>query len=368
MGIFQSRPALRWLAPLSLALLVGGTGVAVTSASADTALPAKSAEQLLVDLQGAEVDGLSGTVVQQANLGLPALPSTGGATSEELMSLLSGNHQLRVWYAGPDKSRIALMDRFGETDVMVNGRDVWTYASDDQAATHRVLPEPPADADRSPAEPPSTDMPKTPQEAAALVLDRIGTTTEVTTDRTVEVAGRPAYELVLTPRDLRSKIGQVRIAVDGATSIPLRVAALGRDGADIATVGYTRITLATPDAETFVFTPPPGTKVTEAPAPELPAAPSKADRAAAQEKAEQAKADTEVVGEGWTSVVVTKVPQDADTGQLDTVLNSLKPARSGSWGGGREFEGTAFSAVLTDDGRLAIGAVAPDLLYAALEK
>jgi hypothetical protein len=67
-------------------------------------------------------------------------------------------------------------------------------------------------------------------------------------------------------------------------------------------------------------------------------------------------------------VVVTKVPQDADTGQLDTVLNSLKPARTGSWGGGREFEGTAFSAVLTDDGRLAIGAVAPDLLYAALEK
>jgi hypothetical protein len=41
---------------------------------------------------------------------------------------------------------------------------------------------------------------------------------------------------------------------------------------------------------------------------------------------------------------------------------------SGSWGSGRLLAGTAFTAVFTDDGRLAIGSVAPDLVYAALEK
>jgi hypothetical protein len=39
---------------------------------------------------------------------------------------------------------------------------------------------------------------------------------------------------------------------------------------------------------------------------------------------------------------------------------------SGAWGSGRVLEGTLFSLVLTDDGRAALGAVAPEALYAAL--
>ena len=39
---------------------------------------------------------------------------------------------------------------------------------------------------------------------------------------------------------------------------------------------------------------------------------------------------------------------------------------SGDWGSGRLLAGTAFSAVLTDDGRLAVGAVRPEKLYQAL--
>jgi len=366
MGIFQKRPALRWLAPLSLVLAVGATGAVVTQAQADPALPAKSAEQLLVGLQDAKVDGLSGTVVQQANLGLPALPATGGATSAQLTSLLSGSHQLRVWYAGPDKSRVAVLDQLGETDVVVNGTDVWTFASKDQKATHRVLPAAPAAGERRVPE--SADLPKTPEEAARTVLDAIGPTTTVSTDRTVTVAGRDAYELVLAPKDSGSLIGEVRVAVDAATSVPLRVQVLSPAGDDIATVGYTAVDFATPDAAQFDFNPPKGTEVTEAPAPQEPRKPSAGERRAAEQKAEQAKAGTEVVGHGWTTVVVTKVPKGtADSGQLAGVVKGL-PTVSGTWGSGRLFQGTAFSAVLTDDGRLAVGAVKAELLYDALAK
>ena len=42
------------------------------------------------------------------------------------------------------------------------------------------------------------------------------------------------------------------------------------------------------------------------------------------------------------------------------------PKVSGSWGSGRLLAGTAFSVVITDDGRVAAGAVGPDLLYDAL--
>jgi len=49
-----------------------------------------------------------------------------------------------------------------------------------------------------------------------------------------------------------------------------------------------------------------------------------------------------------------------------SAITDVLPEVSGSWGSGHLFAGTVFSAVVTDDGRVAIGAVVPELLYAAL--
>ena len=57
---------------------VGGSPPAPTPA-----LPPRTAAQLLVDVQTARLDGLSGTVVQRADLGLPALPLAGLAGGSE---------------------------------------------------------------------------------------------------------------------------------------------------------------------------------------------------------------------------------------------------------------------------------------------
>jgi hypothetical protein len=59
--------------------------------------------------------------------------------------------------------------------------------------------------------------------------------------------------------------------------------------------------------------------------------------------------------------------QSTDDAQLQQLLGS-RPRVSGEWGAGRLVEGTIFSAVVTDDGRVAFGAVGPDLLYAALDR
>ena len=366
MEIFSRRPALRWVAPVALAVAVAGTGIVASTAEAEPKLPPKTAEQLLVDLQESDVDDLSGTVVQKAELGLPVLPSMGdGADASQLTSLLSGSHTLRVWHDGPDKARFALMDnQLGETDVILNKTDLWTWSSHDNEATHITLPErPTADEPREP------EMPTTPQEAARAVLEAIGPTTAVSTDSAVEVADRPARELVLDPTDDRSLISQVRVAVDDETSAPLRVQVLGVGGQTVAEIGFTAVEFATPDAGQFVFNPPPGAKITEKGALEPPADHelTDAEREQARDAAEEVEDNTEVVGEGWTAVMVTKVPEDAASGQLGAVLASL-PAVSGEWGSGKLLAGTAFSAVLTDDGRLAVGAVQPQLLYDALAK
>ncbi len=76
-----------------------------------------------------------------------------------------------------------------------------------------------------------------------------------------------------------------------------------------------------------------------------------------------------MVGKGWSSVLVATLPADQQASgqpsQLQGILDRL-PTVSGSWGSGHLLSSALFSAVLTDDGRVAVGAVAPRLLYDAL--
>lgn len=354
----------RWLVPAAVMLAVGATaGTVALTADATPTLPHKSAAQLLVDLQNANVTGLSGTVVQNAALGLPALPRVAGAT--DLTSLASGSNTLRVWYAGPEKVRFALLGTLGETDVIRNQRDLWTWSSDRNLYSHHTLP----------AGHPSTavpeELPKTPQEAADKALALVGETTLVTTEGTAVVAHRKAYELVFAPKDTRSLVGQIRVAVDAEKSVPLRVQVVPR-GTDKPAfeVGFTQISFGTPGDEQFTFTPPKGAKQDTGTSNGRPgtATPAKPDTGTPTDEpgkapATGAGAQAKRVGTGWTTVVITGAPKDL--GQLTGLVNRL-PRVSGAWGSGRELRGNLFSVVVTDDGRVAVGAVQPALLYQAL--
>jgi hypothetical protein len=103
MRIFDSKPAMRLLAPLAFILVVAGTGFVAATASAEKRLPTRTPQELLVDLQQARTDGLSGTVVERADLGIPAIPGADGRDNAELTSLISGTHTLRVRYSAPDR-------------------------------------------------------------------------------------------------------------------------------------------------------------------------------------------------------------------------------------------------------------------------
>ena len=361
MRLFSSRPALRWLAPLAFVLAISGTALVATSATAERKLPTRTAEQLLVDVQDAEVDGLSGTVIQRSNLGIPEIP--GADENSELGSLVSGTHTLRVRYSEPNKVRLAVLGTYGETDVITNGKDLWVWSSRDQAATHRTVNpgDRPKELDRKPG-----DLPRTPQEAAEQVLAALEPTTTVTTDSDVTVADRPAYELVLDPNDDASLIGQVRLAVDGETKMPLRVQILNVNADLVFEVGYDSVTFTRPEDREFEFNAPPGTKVTEG-GQVAPRTPTEKEQEQAREKADKARSSAKIVGSGWSMVAIQKVgtADGSEPSELQGFLSQL-PRVSGAWGSGRLLAGTAFSAVLTDDGRLAVGAVRPEKLYQAL--
>ncbi len=96
------------------------------------------------------------------------------------------------------------------------------------------------------------------------MLAAVGPTTTVSVDSNVTVAGQPAYELVLAPKDSRSLVGQVQIAVDGRNGVPLRLQVYARGASSPAfQVGYTAIQFVTPAPADLSFTPPPGAKVTK---------------------------------------------------------------------------------------------------------
>jgi outer membrane lipoprotein-sorting protein len=385
MRIFQKSPALRWAVPgvTAVALVAGGSAIQGIHAIADTGLPARSAAQLLVDVQQARLNGLSGTVVQKSDLGLPSLPSvgnSGGVASSDLTSMMAGTHTMRVWFAGPDKARTALLGTLGESDVIRNGQDLWVWASQAKTATHYALP---ADAtagkSTTPAGTPGpTIVATSPQAAADQALAGISPSTEVTTSGTATVAGRSAYELVLRPKDAASLVAQVRVAIDGTEHVPLRVQVFAKSVADpVLEVGFSAVDFTRPDAAQFAFNPPPGTTVTQAKTPTAPrtAAGSKSTTVAPKTKSADVP---KVIGKGWGSVVVVTMPSPtaaasaATSGTTDMTMAqlmkyvSLLPKVSGSWGSGHLMAGTVFSALLTDDGRLVVGAVTPEGLYGAL--
>jgi outer membrane lipoprotein-sorting protein len=360
MSNFTSRPVLRWAVPAAVAVAVVGAGVAAKTlaVAAEPNLPPRTAAQLLVDLQTATLDGLSGTVVERADLGLPALPSLLGDQSAELTSLVSGKHTLKVWYSGPDKARVSLVGTQGQSDVIHNGLDTWIWNSKTSSAQHFKGSADAEDAGKAPEALPS-DVPKSPQEAADLALKAIDPTTQVSTGNSARIAGRDAYELVLRPRDTSSLVGEVRLAIDAKEKLPLRVQILAKGQANPAfEVAFTQVNFTRPDDAQFAFNPPAGTKVEEQD-------PSAAASTETQKHADVSadKAKTAVIGTGWASVFVMRSSpaaagdNPADAKKAQDVINQLPQGN-----GGRTFNSKLFSVLLTDDGRVLVGAVTPERL------
>ena len=134
----------RWVVPVGVVAVAAGVGIAsaITVAQAAPALPPRTPAQLLaaVASDNSNVPPLTGTVVETATLGIPELP--GGENPNSLTSLLAGSHTLKIWYAGPQKLRLAAPVQMGETDLIRNGSTAWLWQSGSNSVsyTHLTLP------------------------------------------------------------------------------------------------------------------------------------------------------------------------------------------------------------------------------------
>jgi outer membrane lipoprotein-sorting protein len=358
----------RW-APAVVVPVVIAAGALVSASQAGAAgdLPDKSAEQVLAMVGSASVPSLSGTIEQTSDLGLPALPSMGpdsgvgaGSGVGAALELLTGSHTVRVYVDGPTRFRAQILDPLAERDAVRNGDEVWLYSSASNTATHVVLPA--GLAAKEPAAPPGS---QTPAELARTFLAAIDSSTSVSVGRDTVVAGRSAYDLVLTPRTSGTLVGSVSIAVDSETGLPLRVEIDARGQAAPAfQLAFTDLRLGAPPAARFQFTPPPGATVTEQVVPPMPAAGARAQAhapGAPPSGTLPSTAKPTLSGTGWETIVEVPVGDAAATLTASPLLGQVTRAVPG----GRSLHSALLNVLLTDDGRLLVGSVPLDRLEAA---
>ncbi|MFG3252083.1 DUF2092 domain-containing protein [Streptomyces sp. NPDC048172] len=401
------RKAFRYGVPVAIAGVAAAT-VGLVPALADAGdpdLPKITAEELVAKMAKSDVDQVSGTVKISTDLGLPSLPggsgSQGGpfgggggggdeegkdgkgekpsaAPQKKLTELASGEHTLRVAADGPDKQRVSIVEDAAEYSLIHNAGDLWAYDSGSNSAWHAKAPK---GVKGGKAETKHEKMPDlTPEKAAKEALkaaEKSGTSASV--DGTAKVAGRDAYQLVLTPKDAPdTTVGEIRIAVDADNGAPLKFSLTPKSGGKaVVDIGYKKVDFGKPDGGTFDFKPPKGTKVTEE------KLDKKADRAAPQGKPDLSGLD--IVGKGATWNKVAKFDTGTlagsvgkenggmkglgkgESAQAEKLLDSFTDEAKGDFGTGRVFSTRLVNALMTDDGKVYVGAVTKEGLIKAAD-
>jgi outer membrane lipoprotein-sorting protein len=345
--------ARKWTPAVVAVIVVAGVAVAIpAAANASVHLPHKSAAQVLELVASSKVTAFSGDITETSDLGLPSIPASAGGGSDSSLSsdlaLLTGTNSLRVYVDGPNKVRLQQLGSLAEQDIIRNGSNVWTYDSKTNAVEHTTV--------RAGKRPTSTSGPtsenrvaRTPDSIAKDLIARLRTSSTVSVDDAVRVAGRASYELVLTPKATDTLIGSVSIAVDAATGLPLRVqidAAGQKDPA--VSIGFSSLDLATPSASLFDFTAPKGSTVKELTKPK--------SSTAHAHPAAGSKPTTSVTGKGWDAVV-TLTAKDSKTSLGELAKSPDFGELTTAVAGGRVFHTSLFTVLFTSDGRVVAGAV-----------
>jgi len=208
----------------------------------------------------------------------------------------------------------------------------------------------------------------TPESLAQQALAAASRDAQVRLDANTRVAGRAVYNLIVDPTSPETLVDKIQISVDGETKLPLQFQVFASGQADPAfSIGFSDVQFGVPDASVYQFTPPPGAKLNERGKVQTPNwNPQEVERGAGQAKRLVQQA-VRVAGSGWGKVAVTSVALPdlvKSNPQLEAVLAAL-PQVEGAWGKGRLLQTALVSALLTDDGRLLVGAVRPDALFRA---
>lgn len=390
----RARPALLVIPALAVPLAIAAVILVPGQAIGAVDLPDKTPAELLELVQASSVEQFSGSIVQTSDLGIPDLgaltgaapgsdaPQTDGAAIDDVISLATGSYDGRVYKDG-DRARLQVLDKLAERNVYVDSAAGvgWFVDSESNAATRFAVPdgtdiaqlEQDAQAQAQDAraqaekqyEAKTGEALPTPEALLDQALAELDSTTEVTVGKDSRVAGHDAYELVLTPRTDATLVGSVRFAVDGETGMALSASITPRGSEEPAfRIAFTDLTYAAPDASALTFTPGSAITVTDREI-SIPTAAEMQKWKNTDTGRTDATAPT-VLGEGWSAVFELSdagatSPLDGLTAEQQSMLDAVTTPVDG----GRAIQTALLSVLITDDGRMLVGAVPTERLVDA---
>ncbi|GAB4083482.1 sigma-E factor regulatory protein RseB domain-containing protein [Myceligenerans cantabricum] len=355
-------------------IAVGAAGLVLTTlpAGADDApvLPEVDAEQLVTSALEAQPPAFAGVAEVDNQLGLPPVPGTEALDFESA----------RVFHDGQESARIQVERAASELTFVKSTDEAWAYDSAEHTARHFTWDAADAAAAEERAEGELAD----PSQAAAEIIARLRPTSDIFVDGTARVADRAAYELVLTPKPSeKTLLREVTVAIDEETRVPLRFDVFANGTSDpVLSAGFTEFELGAQAADLFEFTPPEGAQVETTEADDV--AHEKGEHGG--KRAEDLQQGATTVGDGWDTVVIGEVPAGAGPGDaapfgqelgdrrggddedLSSMLGQIGAPVSGEFGTGLHVQIAVGGAVLTEDGRVAAGAVPQQVLVDALDR
>ena len=374
-------------------IAVGAIAVPLQANAID--LPDLSPQQVMVLMQGADVTEFSGTIVKSSNLGLPTLEFSSMMSEDSIaqmeekmpaemadfvpsviesntltqaIELISGSHTIRVYVSGQDKLRAQILDPMSQRDLIVNGNEFWVYDAKMATALTGTIdieadPAKQAEAEQKVldyADSIALDL-SSPEAIADYLVSMVDETSQIEVGKDHSVAGRSAYQLIISPDSPNSLVASAAVSVDSETGMPLRVDIFSTTQVEAAmTVGFESISFGSVDQGLFSFTPPAGTSVETFDADELMATLDGYEKPEGYVIDYEVPAEPKVLGSDWDSVVhlaalPTDIPQDLMATELFADMLTEVP-------GGKVFSTPLVNVLLTDSGEVYMGAVTIDYL------
>jgi len=161
----------------------------------------------------------------------------------------------RLWATTGGRFRLELQSTDGDVQLVANGRSLLLYESQSNTAYRAELP-----TEHSKPEP-QHGVPSLARIQHG--IDRARTRATVSRAIPTTVAGRPAYEVQVSPHS-GGLLSGARLAWDAARGLPLRIAVYARgNGSPVLSLTATSISYGAVPASTFDLSPPPGAKVVD---------------------------------------------------------------------------------------------------------
>ena len=385
----------RWVPSIAVPAVIAVGAIAVPLQANAIDLPDLSPQQVMVLMQGADVTEFSGTIVKSSNLGLPTLEFSSMMSEDSIaqmeekmpaemadfvpaviesntltqaIELISGSHTIRVYVSGQDKLRAQILDPMSQRDLIVNGNEFWVYDAKMATALTGTIdieadPAKQAEAEQKVldyADSIALDL-SSPEAIADYLVSMVDETSQIEVGKDHSVAGRSAYQLIISPDSPNSLVASAAVSVDSETGMPLKVEIFSTTQVEAAmTVGFESISFGSVDQGLFSFTPPAGTSVETFDADELMATLDGYEKPEGYVSDYEVPAEPEVLGSDWDSVVhlaalPADIPQDLMATELFADMLTQVP-------GGKVFSTPLVNVLLTDSGEVYMGAVTIDYL------